>query len=444
MSQGKATRFGRRALALGLLSAFPALALGRKAYGGTLRLAVPWSVQRLDPHELDDPLAALFAAAICDPLYALDSTGRPYPALAEALPEPTAQGARVRLRAGLRSAKNQPLSAADLRASVERAQKRAGAALLADLAALRAVRGDPLALEFVGVNAATLGARLASPLAALLPRGYSPLEPDGTGAFQARLEPGRLLLLRNPNAARGAAFLDRVEVRAFSDLSDALRAFEAGNVDVGWLGSGLHRPRGGAVSFLGAAYGWAVLRTGRVRGGWGAPGVLQQLIDGVDPDRLRHSGLDGLPTTARPSAGWGGGPAEVLVADDAPQLALVARTLVTALSRPGHELTLVPTSRVELARRRVTRDFSLWVDFVRNLGPKGPMTQLALLAAVSPELAKKPPRIGDFDARAIARGLTLGVIGELWATGAQAPAFQGLAGWQLGDVSRLADTAPTP
>jgi hypothetical protein len=332
-----------------------------------------------------------------------------------------------------------------LRASIERTQKRAGSALLADVAALRAVRADPLALELVGVNAATLAARLSSPLTALLPRAYSPLEPDGTGAFQARVEPGRLLLTRNPNAARGPAFLDRIEVRAFSDLGDALRAFEAGNVDVGWLGSGLHRPRGDAVSFLGTAYGWAVLRSGKAaRGGWGAPGVLQQLIDGVDPDRLRHSGLDGLPTSAMPSAPWGGGPAEVLVADDAPQLALVARTLVSALSRPGHELTLVPTSRAELARKRGTRDFSLWVDFVRSLGPKGALTQLALLAAVSPELAKKPPRIEDFEARAIARGLTLGVIGELWATGAQSPAFQGLAGWQLGDVSRLADPAPAP
>jgi peptide/nickel transport system substrate-binding protein len=401
-------------------------------------------VQRLDPHELDDPLAALFAAAICDPLYALDGAGRAYPALAEGLPEATAEGARVRLRAGLRSAKNKPLSAADVHASFERAKKRAGSALLPDLVALRGVRGDPLALDFVGATAATLGARLANPLLTLVPRDYSPLDPDGTGAFQARLEPGRLLLLRNQNAARGSAFLDRIEVRAFSDLGDALRAFEAGNVDVGWLGSGLHRPRGGAVSFTGIPYGWAVLRAGNARGGWGAPGVLQQLIDGVGADRLQHLGLEGLTTAGAPSAGWGGGPAEVLVADDAPQLALIARTLVTALSRPGNELTLVPTSRVELARKRSSREFSLWVDFVRNLGPKGPMTQLALLAAVSPELAKKPPRIDDFDARAIARGLPLGVIGELWATGAQSPAFQGLSAWQLGDVWRLPDPAPAP
>lgn len=443
MSDG-ALRFGRRALALGLLSALPASALGRKPYGGTLRMAVPWGVKRLDPHELDDPLAALFAASLCDPLYALDGAGRPYPTLADALPEATAQGARVRLRAGLRSAKNQPLTAVDLRASLERAGKRAGAALLADLSALRAVRGDPLALELVGVNASTLAARLASPILALLPRGYSPLDPDGTGAFQARLEPGRLLLTRSPNAARGAAFLDGIEVRAFSDLADALRAFEAGNVDVGWLGSGLHRPRGGAVSFVGAAYGWAILRAGNARGGWGAPGVLQQLIDGVDPDRLRHSGLVGMPGKATPSSGWGGGPAEVLVDDDAPQLELVARTLVSALSRPGHELTLVPTKRAELTRRRASRDFSLWVDFVRNLGPSGPLTQLALLAAVSPELAKKPPRLGDFDARTIARGLPLGVVGELWANGAQSRAFQSLSGWQLADVSRLPDPVPAP
>jgi peptide/nickel transport system substrate-binding protein len=401
-------------------------------------------VQRLDPHELDDPLAALFGAAICDPLYAIDASGRLYPALAEAMPETNAQGARVRLRTGLRSAKGLALTALDVRASLERAGKRSGGGLFGDLPLPRPVRGDPLALDFAGMSPAALAARLSNPLAALLPRSYSPLDPDGTGAFQARLEQGRLLLVRNANAARGAAFLDRVEVRAFSDLSDALRAFEAGNVDVGWLGSGLHRARGGAIPFIGTNYGFCVLRAGKARRGWGAPGVLQQLVDGVDPDRLRHLGLDGLPAAATPSSGWGGGPAQLVVADDAPQLSLVADTLATALSRPGHELTVVKTSRAELGRRRVDRDFALWVDFVRSLGPKGPMTQLTLLCAVNPELAKKPPRIEDFDARSIARGLSLGVVGELWATGAQSPAFQSLSGWQLSDVARLPETPPLP
>lgn len=79
----------------------------------------------------------------------------------------------------------------------------------------------------------------------------------------------------------------------------------------------------------------------------------------------------------------------------------------------------------------------MMVDFVRTLGPPGPMTQQALLAAQNPELAKKPPRLTSYDARAVGAGLTLGVVGELWVAGAHAPQHQNLAGWSLGSAFRL-------
>jgi hypothetical protein len=132
------------------------------------------------------------------------------------------------------------------------------------------------------------------------------------------------------------------------------------------------------------------------------------------------------------------------VADDAPQLRLAAETLASALSRPGHELRAVALPRAECARRRASGDFALLVDFVRVIGPRGPLTQLALLSAENPELAKRPPRLTDFSPRAIARGLSLGVVGELWVEGAHAPAFRGLSGWQLGDSYRLPRQTAAP
>jgi peptide/nickel transport system substrate-binding protein len=433
----------RRAFCLSCLLAPAAHALGRAPVGGELRMVVPFRLRRLDPHALDDPVAALFAAAIADPLFAVDGLGRTYPALAAALPEPTPGGASVKLRPGLVSARGSPIGALDVIASVERARARGARALLADVKRPRRHRSDPLALEFSGAAPAALAQALASPLAAVVPHNFSPTDPDGTGAFAARFAEGALLLTRNDNGARGPAFLEQITVGTVSDLADALRAFEAGSVDVGWLGSGLYRPRRGALPFRGAHYGWAILRVGKTAGRWGAPGLAQQLLDSIDPSRFAHLGLEEPGPARRSAVQWGGGPTTIHVLEDAPQLVLIARTLADALGRPGNELTVVVEPYAEIERRRASRDFSMLVDFVRTLGPKGPMTQQALLAAQDPELAKKPPRLPSFDARSVTSTLTLGVIGELWVTGAHAPSCQNLAGWNLGNVFRLPET-PAP
>lgn len=63
----------------------------------TLALRVPWPVNALDPHRVEDPGAALFGEALFDGLYALEN-GSVVPALAEADPEPDGPVVRVRLR----------------------------------------------------------------------------------------------------------------------------------------------------------------------------------------------------------------------------------------------------------------------------------------------------------------------------------------------------------
>jgi peptide/nickel transport system substrate-binding protein len=432
------TRIGRRAFVGFSLASGVGRALGRTPVGGVLRLSLPFGIGELDPHALGDPLAALFAPAIADPLYALDAAGKPYPALATALPEASPDGtkARIVLRSGLATAAGKRIDAVDVAMSLDRSKKAGGAAVLGEFGKAVAVKDDPLAVFVQATDATRLAVALASPLTAIVPRGFSPLAPDGTGAFRATLRRGELVLTRNANAARGPAFLERIEVRAARDLADALRAFESNLADVGWLGSGLHRPRAGAVPFTGPELGWVVLRTGRDAGAWGAPGIAEKLLDRVPTERLRPLGI--APPARSPASGaaWGGGAAELVVSDDAPQLGEVAEALAPLLSQPAHPVRTKRIPRADIAQRRADGRYVLMLDFVRNVGPAGRATQLALLAATDPGLAARPPQRSSYDPVEIARGLPLGVVGVLRLSGARLPAWHALESWQLGAVFR--------
>ncbi len=239
---------------------------------------------------------------------------------------------------------------------------------------------------------------------------------------------------RNVHAARGAAFLERIEVEPAADLSAALRAFEAGETDMSWLGEFLHRPRPGAVKFDAGTFGWVVLRTGSDAGSWGAPGVAQKLLDGVPSGQLAHLGLRGLAGPAS-SAAWGGEPAEVLVPEDSPHLVAIAKQLAAVLARPGHELRAAPRPRAELDYRMRVGRYALMLGFARRVAPGARGALLSLLAAANPELAKHPPS-APASPRSIGHTLALGVVGELGIGGAHVPGVRGLPEWDLGNVWR--------
>jgi peptide/nickel transport system substrate-binding protein len=429
----KPRALSRRAFLGATAAALSAAALGRTPSGGTLRLRIPWPVDHLDPHALGELAAALFAPAIADSLFAIDSRGTVYPALASSLPQPTGAGTKLSLRPGLVSARGKPLDARDVVFSCNRAQQAGARALLAPLGKPKVDPHDGLSVLFGDTSPTVLASALSSPLTALLPRGFSPTFPDGTGAFAAQVSPTGIVLRRNPRAARGAAFLTSIEVSRAGDLADALRAFEAGEVDVGWFGSGLHRPRPDATRLEGPLLGWVVLRTGREARVWGAPGVAQRLLDAVDPARLAHLGLE-LGPRASASPSWGGDPAELLVDEGAPHLVEIARTLAAILSIPAHEVRATPRPRSELDPRKQVGRYSLLLDFVRTLGPRADDVPTALITASDPDLALRPPRLGAQSARVVARSLALGVVGELRLRGASAPTFRGLAAWDLGAV----------
>ena len=162
----------RRAFIASLLCAGVARALSRKPYGGVLRIDLPLSLDGLDPHAADEPASALLAPAIADPLFAMDASGRPYPALAASLPEPSPAGARVVLRPGLSTARGAALGARDVIASLERARRAGARAVLSSYGAFRAVRGAPLAVDVDGATPDGLALALACPLTAIVPRSF--------------------------------------------------------------------------------------------------------------------------------------------------------------------------------------------------------------------------------------------------------------------------------
>jgi len=407
--------------ATALVSTFDAHGLGRVPLGGQLALRVPWSTTQLDPHDLHGPLEALFASAVADSVYGLDRRGRIYPTLADGFPTVDGEQTIIKLRSGLRTARGKPLTGRDLAWSVTRARKRGAIGLLATLTPF--VRSDPnrpLIARFGKVHPAKLAAMLSSPLTALLPVGFDPARPDGTGALVASCSPARLELRRNLNAPRGPSFLERITVHAATDLADSLRAFEAGRDDLGWLGLGFHRNRPKARKFDYGEVGWIVLATGREAGRFNAPGMAQQLANGVAVERL---GI-GLPARLGAPGGtaWGGGPSQLLFDQHSGHLEAIAVAVATKLSQPGSEVTATGVSSARLRSVRTSASFTLALDVVRHPGggPLGPM--IALATADRPSLgegtARKPPA-GGFGraAHLLTRKLRIGVLGGLAVSG---------------------------
>jgi peptide/nickel transport system substrate-binding protein len=237
------------------------------------------------------------------------------------------------------------------------------------------------------------------------------------------------------NAARGPAFLDAVEVSAANDMAELLRGFESGATDVGWFGTGLYRAVKDAVAFETPRYAFAILQAGKLAGAWGAPGTLQALLDAVPSQQLAHLGLRGLPAQTSGSQRWGGPPGAIAVLASAPQLVAVARALATALSSPGHELTVAEKSAEELRALRDSKQYGLLLDVVRTTGSSAREIELGLRTAASPDAAKRAPKTVSATPRELGQKLALGVVGELSVYGTRRAPLVGLEAWQLGGVS---------
>jgi peptide/nickel transport system substrate-binding protein len=414
-------RVGRRAFTIGALLATHASARPRLPVGGRLTFRVPWPVASFDPHRVDDPTSAFFGEALFDTLYARDESGSIAAQLAESDPEPDGATLRVKLRTGLRTARGKPFEPRDAAFALNRARSGGARAWLAEIPAPRL---DGRALVFAMRDAARLVRALASPLVAMVPQGFAPESPDGTGPFRHTTRGDALVLVRNANAARGPAFLEEVVVRAAPDRISSLREFEGATDDLGWHGPGLHEPRAGQRPFDLGAVGWAVLATGRDAADWDAPGVAQTVCDDIPASRVKEYNLG--PDWPPPAAnGWGGPSGVLVVRDDCPWLVDLARAIAATISRPSHEITARSVPASEFAQRRNARSYALALDVVRPLAPGGLGAMVALATAdgagSAAGLVTHPPKIGDASARTMTRTLRLGVVGELRVMGGRIP-----------------------
>jgi peptide/nickel transport system substrate-binding protein len=398
--------------ALGALFPRLAFARGRTPLGGRVSLRLPWSLASIDPHRLDDPAAAFFAEALFDTLYARDEGGAIVPALAESDPEPEGASLRVRLRGGLKTAKGRTFTTKDAAASLARARNAGAKGWLADIPV---PKDDGRALVFATRDAGRLLRALASPIVAMVPVGFAPDAPDGTGPFKLVTRDDATVLVRNALAARGPAYLDEVVVRTASTLKASLLSFESGTDDLGWLGDGLHEPRPGSRKFDLGAVAWPVLFTGRDANQWDVPGIAQRLCDEIPQKSLAHLQI-GAAWPTEPEQGWGGPPVSLYVREDSQWLIELAQAIAARITRPGHEVAMKTTPAGDLAQRRASRLFGLALDVVRPIasGSLGAFVALTTADNVTraADVVRHPPKLGDVSARTLTRTLRCGVVGD--------------------------------
>lgn len=245
----------RRATMAGL--ALPFLAPSAQS-AGTLNLVLESEVVILDPHSTTAAITRTFATHVFDTLYAMDGQGLIKPQMVEAH-ETSADGLtwNFRLREGLKFHDGQPVTSADVVASLERWAPRdsLGRMLWAAKAELVATdprsfrltlsRPFPLVLDVLGKPNAPLPVILPARLAAV-PVEQRIREIIGSGPFRFRAadwRPGNVMVLERfadyvPRAepadflAGGKrVHLDSINLRVMPDQATGASALIAGEVD---------------------------------------------------------------------------------------------------------------------------------------------------------------------------------------------------------------------
>lgn len=425
-----------------LTSSSAAHGLGRIPYGGLIQSSLPWDLRTVDPHDLNDPVASFLAPLLFESLFAMSPQGQPYPTLASRYPSREGGDTRLELRP-LRWPNGKVVTAEQVVWSLERARQRGAKALFAGFGAFRVATRD--ALVVAGTTPDNLAHALSSPLTALISTQTAPADSFGLGPFRARLTGDRAVLTRNPFAARGLPFLDRIELRRAGSLADALRDFEAHQNNVGWFGRGLHEPRPDSRLVDGGHAGWIVLHAGQQSGRWARPGAASSLVGTIAAPSLERFGISPCRQASLPEP-YSGAPCTLVVRRDAPYLVELATTLAAILGGPTGHITVSAVSPSELTQQKRTRQFGFLLDQVRPLGAGAEEHQLSLLTEAG--LPFKPPRlphnlpIADVPGHVCA-SLSLAAVGALNLRWATLPDLQ-LAGGDIANAWQVPPTATTP
>ncbi len=223
--------------AIGLVAAAAALSLlscrPQRQPGAEFRVAMEGELLTLDPHLKDESVTHSALFNIYDPLVAFDAQMRIVPALAASWENPDELTWRFRLRPGVRFHHGAPLTAADVKHSLERARGLGVGYYLGTVSQVRII--DELTVDIL--------TRRPSPVLlnkltfiAIVPRGYPELEdqPSGTGPYRyvSRNADGSLSLAAHDQSWAGRAAVRSARLLFIATSSERAGVLAAGGADL--------------------------------------------------------------------------------------------------------------------------------------------------------------------------------------------------------------------
>ncbi|MFO1323079.1 MAG: ABC transporter substrate-binding protein [Burkholderiales bacterium] len=221
----------------------PAAAQQSPKMGGTLRYGTVTEVASLDPHVYSGSAWKVLIEAIYSPLVGYDTKGRIVPRIAERWETPDAKTTIFHLRRGVTFHDGTPLTAEDVKFSLERIlDPKNGATLRTNLAGVTVSVTGPntVKVETAEPNA-TLLSVLALPEAAIVSKKWIDAGPNvkvqanGTGPFVLKAyEPSvRAVLEKNPGYfIKGQPYLNAVEFRMIKSDDARVNALRTNAVDM--------------------------------------------------------------------------------------------------------------------------------------------------------------------------------------------------------------------
>ena len=211
--------------------------------GGTLRYGTVTEVSSLDPHIYVGSAWKVLMEALYSTLVGFNQEAELVPELAESWEQPDARSVVFTLRKGIKFHDGTPLTAADVKFSLERIQNPdTGATLRPNLegATVTVVDDHTIRIEKPQPDA-TLMSVLALPEASIVSRQWMGGDPNvkaqanGSGPFMLEdYEPAvKAMLVRNPDYfVEGQPYLDGVDFRMIKNHDARVNALRTGAVDM--------------------------------------------------------------------------------------------------------------------------------------------------------------------------------------------------------------------
>jgi peptide/nickel transport system substrate-binding protein len=230
-------------LGVAFFSPQPGAAADTPKPGGTLRYGTVTEVSSLDPHLYVGSAWKVLMEALYNTLVGFDQDAELVPELAESVETPDARTFVFRLRPGIMFHDGTPLTAEDVKFSLERIQNPdTGGTLRPNLEGATITAVDELTVRIEKPEPdATLLSVLALPEASIISKQWMEGNPNikaeanGTGPFMlAEYEPAvRAMLARNPAYfVEGQPYLDGVEFRMIKSDDARVNALRTGALDM--------------------------------------------------------------------------------------------------------------------------------------------------------------------------------------------------------------------